>query len=175
MLGSFSAFVSSSIFSGPLSLCFPPGTPIMWMLVCLMSSHKSSFLLILFLYCGWPSWLSAFCLPAPLPVILPHLYYWFLLVHFSFQLLYCSAVCSSYLLALCLPFFYLAHLCFHSFSEVLGHLYYHYSGFFLCRFPISTALNLLKAFYLVSSSGTYASGHHILSNFLISISQAAGL
>ena len=36
ILGTFSAVISSNIFSGPFSLSPPPGTPIMQMLVCLM-------------------------------------------------------------------------------------------------------------------------------------------
>ena len=39
MLGKFLA--SSNIFSGPFSLSSPYGTPMMWMLVCLMLSQRS--------------------------------------------------------------------------------------------------------------------------------------
>ena len=35
-LGKFSAIISSNNFSGPFSLSSPSGTPIMWMLFCLM-------------------------------------------------------------------------------------------------------------------------------------------
>jgi len=48
--GKFWAIISSNIFSGPLSLSSPSGTPIMWMFVHLMLSQRSqtSFFKILF-------------------------------------------------------------------------------------------------------------------------------
>ena len=57
MLGKFSTVTSSNIFSGPFSLSYPSGTPIMRILLCLMLSQRSlrlsSFLFILFpLFCS---------------------------------------------------------------------------------------------------------------------------
>ena len=39
----FSAIIPSNIFSGPFSLYSPSGTPITWILMCLMVSHFFSF------------------------------------------------------------------------------------------------------------------------------------
>jgi len=48
ILRTFSAIVSSDIFSGPFSLSSPSGTPIMWILVHLMLSRRSQYVLISF-------------------------------------------------------------------------------------------------------------------------------
>ena len=64
MFGKFSAIISLNIFSGPFSLFSPSGTPILQMLVCLMSQRSlrlSSFLFILF---------SIFCSAAVMSTIL---------------------------------------------------------------------------------------------------------
>lgn len=65
MLGKFLTIISSSVYLGPFS--FPPGTPIMQVLVHLMLSHRSldlsSFLLIL---------LSTFCSTAVIFTILSY-------------------------------------------------------------------------------------------------------
>ena len=97
-------------FLGSFSLSSPSGTPIMRMLVHLMLSQRSlrlfSFLFILF---------SLFCSMAVISTVLPSrslihssasvilLFCYSLLVHFSFQLLYCSSlfVCSLILLGVC--------------------------------------------------------------------------
>ena len=92
MLGKFSAITSSRIFSGPFSLSSPSGTPIMqccprYLLDCL---HFFSFF---FLYSVPWQWFPPFCLPGQLFVLMPWLFcYCFLLVYFSFQLLYCSSL-----------------------------------------------------------------------------------
>ena len=79
------------------------------------SLRLSSFLFILFsLFCS-AAVNSTICLPGHLSVLLPQLFcYWFLLVYFSFQLLYCSSVfftsCRSLLNISCIflmpPFFF---------------------------------------------------------------------
>ena len=56
-LGKFSAIISSNKFSALLSLSFPSGTTIMWMLVCLILSSRSlnlaSFFLTFFYCSAW--------------------------------------------------------------------------------------------------------------------------
>ena len=48
MLGKFSTVTSSNIFSGPFSLSYPSGTPIMRILLCLMLSQRSQCVFISF-------------------------------------------------------------------------------------------------------------------------------
>ena len=94
MLGKFSTVISSDIFSGPLSLSSPSGTPIMRTFLRLMLSQKSLRLFsFFFLYSVSWQWIPPFCLPGHLSVLLPQLFcYWFLIVYFSFLLLYCSSL-----------------------------------------------------------------------------------
>ena len=58
MLGKFSTIISSKLFSYPFFFSYSSGTPIIWMLVCLILSQRSlrlsSVLFILFtLFCSW--------------------------------------------------------------------------------------------------------------------------
>ena len=90
-LGKFSTLMYSSVLFATFSLSSPSGSPIMWMLVCFMLSHRflklSSFLLILFSF--QLQWFPLLCLPAYWSIPRYYLIYWsLLLVYFSFQLLY---------------------------------------------------------------------------------------
>ena len=93
MLGKFSTVISSDIFSGPLSFS-SCGTPIMWMLVCLMLSQRS-----LRLACHH-FFFSIFFFAARFPPFYPqhHLSvlrqlfcYWILLVYYSSLCLFLSS------------------------------------------------------------------------------------
>ena len=94
MLGKFSTVISSDIFSGPLSFS-SCGTPIMWMLVCLMLSQRS-----LRLACHHFFFFSIFFFAARFPPFYPqhHLSvlrqlfcYWILLVYYSSLCLFLSS------------------------------------------------------------------------------------
>ena len=80
-------YSSSNIFSGPFSLSSPSGTPIMWMLMCLMlfqrSLRLSSFLFILAsIFCSEAVGFPPFHPLGHLSILLPLLFcYWFLLVY----------------------------------------------------------------------------------------------
>ena len=80
-LGKFSTIISLSIFSGPFSHSSPSGTPIMWMLVCLMLSQRClHFLFFSFFFskfCLWQGF-PPLCPPGHLSILLLQLFcYWF--------------------------------------------------------------------------------------------------
>ena len=130
MFAKFSAIISSSIFSGPFSLSSPSGTPIMQMFVHLTLSQRSqavfisfhSFFFILFYNSDFHH--SVFQLTYPFVCSL-------ILLLFPSSVFFISDI----VLFICLflsssRFLYLLKPCLHSFSEILDHLYYHYSEFF---------------------------------------------
>ena len=136
-LGKFSAIMSSNMFSAPPFLSFLSETPIMQVLVCLILSQRSlklsSFLFIFFLLSVQHQWFLLLCLPAHwLASLYCLFYFWFLLVHFSLQLLYYSSLfgCSLYFPTLCYKLLS-STLCVHSSLEFFGHLYDHYPKLFL--------------------------------------------
>ena len=75
-----------------LSLSSLSGTSIMWILVHLMLYQKFLRLLLplFILYSLLWQWFLSICLPTHLFLLIPHVFCcWFLLLYFSFQLLYC--------------------------------------------------------------------------------------
>ena len=132
-LGKFSDIISSSRFSVPfsLSLFSSSGTLVIQMLVCLTqrSLKLSHCLKFFFLFTVLIRWFSLFCLPDCWSVLHPLICYWFILVYFSFQLLYPSVLIGSFL--------YFLSLCWNShwvhplFSRVSGHLYDYYFELFI--------------------------------------------
>ena len=86
MLGKFSTIISSNIFSDPFSSTYSSGTPVIWVLLHLMLSQRSLRLssfpyILLFFFVLWQLFLP-FCFPAQLSILLPQLFYWFLLEFF---------------------------------------------------------------------------------------------
>ena len=126
MLGKFSAIISSDIFSGCFSLLLL-GPPRRQILLCLMFSQRSlrlpSFLFLLF---------SIFCSAAVISTILSSRSF----IHSSASVILLwipsSVLIQLYLFVLKFFSVFGKHfLCpLHSFSEILGHLQYHYSEFF---------------------------------------------
>ena len=102
--GKFSAVISSSTFLILFSLFSFSGTCIMWILVlvCLVLFQRSlklfSFLKVFFFFAGLVGWFPLFCLPDHLYILLFHwVCYSFLIVWFSFQLLYSLFLTISFL------------------------------------------------------------------------------
>ena len=161
MLGKFLAIISSNIFSA-LSLSLS-GTPKIQMLVCLMLSLRSlkpsSFLFILFsLFCS-TAVISITLSYSSLIVLLPHLFcYWFFLVYFSFQLLYCSTLffstSRSFLSISCVFWLFASILIPRSWGSSLVSLFW-----ILFQKDCLSLLYLggLPEFYLVLSYGTCSS------------------
>ena len=87
--GMFSAIISSNTFSIPFSLSSPSVTPIMWLLTCLMLSHRSlcyfPFFPFVFLSVVWIGWFPLFYLPDHLCVLLCHLVCYLLLLECFFK------------------------------------------------------------------------------------------
>ena len=123
------------IFSPALSLSSPSWVFIMQILLhCMlskMSVRLSSFLYIVFsLFCSW-QWAPSICLPVhffsfcPIYSTADSLYCIF---HLSYCIVLLFFTSSSWL-----TFLESFGLCFCSFSEILDHLYYHYSEFFFMQ------------------------------------------
>ena len=132
MLGKFSSIISSDIFSGPSSPSSPSGTPIMWMLMHLMSSQGSQAVFISFHSFSnivLRQWFSPFYFPVHLnssaSVIL-------LLIPSSVLFI---SVRSLVLLSLWLHFLHLF------FSEILDDFHYIILNSLSGRLPISTSFS----------------------------------
>ena len=91
-LRKYSAIISSNRFS--VSLSFPSGTSIIWVLWLILSQRSLKFWFFFF-------FLLLACLPHYWSTLLYHLIcWWFSLVYFSFQLFYFSALIGSCLYSL---------------------------------------------------------------------------
>ena len=122
-----------------------------------MLSQRSQILLFLFILYSVPcQQLLPFCFSAQSSVFLPHLFwYWFLLVYFSFLLLYSSTLVGLYFSNSLLKLL-ITSLCIHSFPESRIIFTIVTLNSFSGKLPISTSL-VVPGFYLIPSSGTYPS------------------
>ena len=96
MLGKFSAVTSSNIFSGPFPSLFsfwdPYNVNVDAFNIVPEVSDCLHFFSFFFFHSIPQQWFPPVCLPVNLFILLPHLFCWFLLAYFSFQLLYCSSL-----------------------------------------------------------------------------------